>query len=145
MNWGNKLLLTFLVFAGGMIYLVYRSMHTNFDLVEKDYYKTELVHQQQIDAENRTMKLTDQVRLQLSGKAVAITFPAEFKGRHLAGEIWFYCASDARRDRHMILTPDSMGIQTIHRDNFDPGLYQVRINWSADTVQYFQQLSLNIN
>ena len=39
MNWGNKLLVAFIVFGLGMGYLAYRSMNTNFELVENDYYK----------------------------------------------------------------------------------------------------------
>ena len=41
MSWGNKLLVAFIVFAAGMFYLVYRSVNTNYELVEKDYYKSE--------------------------------------------------------------------------------------------------------
>ena len=52
MNWGNKLLITFLVFGAGISFLVYRSMHTNFELVEKDYYKSELRYQEIIDGTN---------------------------------------------------------------------------------------------
>ena len=41
MNWGNKLLVTFVVFGAGMIFLVYRAVKTNYELVEKDYYKND--------------------------------------------------------------------------------------------------------
>lgn len=42
MNWGHKLTFTILVFIGLMSYLVYRSLNTDFQLVEKDYYNNEL-------------------------------------------------------------------------------------------------------
>ena len=37
MNWGNKLLIAFIVFIGGISFLVYRSTQTNFEMVENDY------------------------------------------------------------------------------------------------------------
>ena len=43
MNWGNRLVIVFLVFGAGMGFLVYRSIKTNYELVETDYYKHELL------------------------------------------------------------------------------------------------------
>ena len=56
MNWGNKLLIL-LLFLERMFYLVYRSVNTNFELVEKDYYKSEFRYQQVIDGTNRANSL----------------------------------------------------------------------------------------
>ena len=39
MNWGNKLMLVFIVFALLIGTLVYKSINTKYDLVSKDYYK----------------------------------------------------------------------------------------------------------
>lgn len=58
MNWGNKLLVTFIVFGAGMGVLVYKSMNTTYELVEKDYYKKELRYQEVIDGSNRANALS---------------------------------------------------------------------------------------
>jgi hypothetical protein len=63
MNWGNKLLLVFVVFASGISFLVYRCMKTPVDLVSSDYYKDELVYQQVIDAAKRANALSGGVVL----------------------------------------------------------------------------------
>ena len=57
MNWGNKLLVTFLAFGAGMSFLVYKSITTNYD--RKDYYKNELCYQEVIDATQRANTLSD--------------------------------------------------------------------------------------
>ena len=57
LNWGQKMMLVFLVFVGGMSYLVYRCVKTNYDLVSTDYYKEELSYQQVIDGESRANQL----------------------------------------------------------------------------------------
>ena len=72
MNWGNKLLLTFLVFGGLMAYLVYRSLNTNFELVEKDYYKNELKYQQVIDGSKRISDLNPSSLLKQTEKNVVL-------------------------------------------------------------------------
>ena len=77
MNWGNKLLLTFLVFAAGMGFLVYRSVTTNFELVEKDYYKEELRFQQQIDGTREANNLSSAVTLLQNETGIHLQLPAE--------------------------------------------------------------------
>jgi len=72
MNWGNKLFVTFLVFGTGMGYLVYRSVKTNFDLVEKDYYKSELRYQDVIDGTNRVNQLSSSVNLEQTTDGVLL-------------------------------------------------------------------------
>lgn len=64
MNWGNRLVIVFLVFGAGMGYLVYRSMNTDFELVESDYYKQELRYQNVIDEHNSANALSASVNIE---------------------------------------------------------------------------------
>ena len=52
MNWGHKLMIVFIAFAAMMSYLAYRAFKTEFELVDKDYYKNELKYQEVIDGTN---------------------------------------------------------------------------------------------
>src|SRR5205809_3782593 len=77
LNWGHKLILGFLVFAGMMIYLVYQSMDTRYDLVSKEYYNDELKYQQVIDGTNRANGLSSQVTVAQTGNDIIIRLPGE--------------------------------------------------------------------
>ena len=88
MSWGNRLLITFIIFGSGMIYLVYRCMNTEFELVEKDYYKNELAYQQVIDASKRTGQLSSAARLTQATEELRLEMPEEMKGKKLKGELW---------------------------------------------------------
>ena len=94
MNWGNKILLTFIVFGAGMFYLAYRSMNTNFELVEKDYYKSELRYQEVIDGSNRANALSTHVNLQQSDNGIILQMPEEVKSKVISGDVLFYCSYD---------------------------------------------------
>ena len=48
-NWGYKILFVYLSFAGGILYLVYRTSLENRDLVSDNYYEEELAYQKVID------------------------------------------------------------------------------------------------
>jgi len=144
MNWGNKLLFTFIVFASGMSYLVYRSMHVNYELAEKDYYKTELRYQQVIDATNLANKLSTAVKLGQNSEGVLLQLPEEMNSQSVKGDIWFYCSYDEKKDKKMPLQIDANGTQQFSKSFVSPGNYVVKITWNLDGKNYFSEQKLTI-
>jgi hypothetical protein len=144
MNWGNKLLLTFIVFGIGMFYLVYRSMSTHYELVEKDYYNQELRYQQKIDATSRTNALQSAVVLEQTEQGVHVQLPLEMKNKTLNGDIWFYCAYDAGKDKKISLRADSNARQLIPLRELEPGNYTVKLNWTESGQTYYAEKTLTV-
>ncbi len=144
MSWGNKLLVTFIVFGCGMIYLVYRCMNTEFELVEKDYYKNELAYQQVIDASRRTGQLSSVAKLTQTTEELRLEMPEEMKGRKLKGELWFYCAYDSKKDKKMSLELDGSGVQHIPSSMLNAGRYQVKISWNDNANHYYQEIDMDV-
>jgi len=145
MNWGYKLLATFIVFGTGMSFLVYRSMKTNYELVDKDYYNRELAYQQVIDNSNRAKQLKEDVVVTLNGDAVELKFPATFAGKQVKGNIHFYCAFDESNDRRFTINPDTSGIQVIRRDGLKPVTYTIKISWTVDGEGYYTEKYITLN
>lgn len=144
MNWGNKLLFTFIVFAAGMFYLVYRSMHTTYELVEKDYYKTELRYQQVIDGTNHANELSTAVTLDQKSGMINLALPAEMKNKNISGNIWFYCAYDEKRDKKYKLQLNADAMQTFEPSAIMPGNYTVKITWNNEDKTYFAEKKLTV-
>jgi hypothetical protein len=144
LNWGHKLILVFLAFGAGMSFLVYQSMHTRYDLVSKDYYKDELAYQQVIDATNRANQLTGNVIISQTGETLTLQLPAAMKHTVVTGDTWFYCATDAGKDRKIPLTMNEEAQQVINKKLFLPGNYTVKINWQSNGRQYYAQQTLTI-
>ena len=145
MNWGNKLLITFLIFGAGISFLVYRSMHTNFELVEKDYYKSELRYQEIIDGTNRANALSTIVQLQQNGEGLLLQLPAEMKDQPVSGNVLFYCDYDASKDRKFALQVNSDGLQLFERRELARGHYLVKINWNANGKDYYTEKMISID
>jgi FixH len=141
MNWGNKLLLTFVVFGAGMTFLVYRSVKTNYELVDKDYYKSELAYQQVIDGSNRANNLSESSLTQDSN-GITLQLPAEMKNEKVTGTIHFYCAYDEKRDKVVELSPSPEGLQVFAPGILHAGTYTVKINWQAAGTGYYTEKNL---
>lgn len=127
-----------------MSYLVYRCMKTNYDLVSKEYYKDELVYQQVIDGTERAEGLSGKVSIAQAGQVITVSFPKELNNTAIKGDIWFYCASDARRDRKMPVDMHGQAVQEISSSIFTPGNYTAKISWSSNGRQYYSEQPVTI-
>lgn len=144
MNWGNRLLLVFIVFGLGMSYLAYRAMNTDFELVESDYYKQELSYQQVIDGTAKANKLSSAIQLVQSGDGIVLQLPAEMNNKKIEGDIWFYCAYDSKKDRKLSIETDTNGKQLLKESVVEPGNYTVKINWKDDQNKYYTEKFLTV-
>lgn len=143
MNWGNKLLVTFIVFGAGMTYLVYRSVNTNYELVDKEYYKNELAYQQVIDGAARANALSA-TDLHQDSNGIVLQLPDEMKNKSVTGNIHFYCAYDEKLDRTFALQTSPEGLQLFPASLFKPGTYTVKISWESNGSSYYTEKNISI-
>ncbi len=142
-NWGHKLTMVFIAFGALMITLVYKSMNTHFDLVTKEYYKDELAYQGVIDGMNNANKLSENVKVELNAEDVQIRIP-ETNGKPASGKIWFYCITDASKDRKFSMLTDENGNQSVNRSMLQPGNYTVKLEWVNDGLNYYAEQRIKI-
>jgi hypothetical protein len=137
MSWGNKLLLTFIVFVAGMSFLVYRSTRAEFELVEKDYYKQELAYQKIINSKQEADRLSAPVSFTQSENGVVLQLPAEMKDKTISGEVWFYCAYNKKKDKKFQLLANKEGVQIFQLASVEPGTYTVKVSWKDESKNYY--------
>jgi hypothetical protein len=143
MNWGNKLVLVFIVFGLFIGYLVYRAVTTKYDLVSKEYYKDELRYQDKIDRIKNASKISE-VKLEQDAEAVIIHLPQEQMGYAVSGDVFFYCITDDRNDYHTALQVDSTNRQIILKKALQKGAYELKINWQLGKELYYSEQKLQI-
>ena len=143
MNWGYKLMFTFIVFASMMGYMVYRCFGTNFELVEKEYYKSELKYQDVIEGTGNAGWLSAAPALSQSGNKITLQMPDEMKNTPLSGSVLFYCAYNSKNDKRFVLTVDKNGVQSFNQ-SVAPGNYIVKIEWNNNGKKYYSAKSITI-
>ncbi|MFY7840914.1 MAG: FixH family protein [Lacibacter sp.] len=144
LNWGHKVTLGFSAFVVFMFFMVYKSMHTDFQLVSKEYYKDELAYQQVIDGTNRANQLSTAVSIAQNNETVTIQLPEELKGKKISGNIWLYCPTDDKKDQRLTLTADADARLQIERKTIAAGNYVVKINWTADGTAFYNEQALTV-
>jgi len=136
MNWGSKILIVYIVFVLGIVFMVYKSSTQNTDLVTTDYYAKELKYQDKIDEAKRVSALSDSVAYSIKDNALTIQFPRDFAGKQLAGEAVLYCPSDEKKDMKQRFTLKDEPLQ-MQIPAGDKGLYELHLSWQDGGVTYY--------
>lgn len=105
------------------------------ELVTPDYYAQDLVHQQRIDAEQRAMANPATISHDDAARAISIALPQT----DATGTITLYRPSDLSLDREYAIALDANGRQVIPAADLAPGLWRVRVSWTANGDAFFQE------
>ena len=143
MNWGKKILIVYIAFVAGIVFMVIKSSIQNTDLVTADYYDKELKYQEKIDEIKRSEALSAPVAYTIDNKGLTISFPKDFTGRQLVGEVVLYCPADEKKDVRKDFTvldePVQVAIPAGRK-----GLYELHINWKDGGVSYYVEQKIFI-
>jgi hypothetical protein len=131
MNWGTGIALAYAAFATATLTFVAFAVRRPVDLVAADYYAQSLRQDQQIDAVRNARGLGGAASIVQSGaRAAVVSIPAAHAAS-ARGTVTLYRASDASADRVVDLRTDAAGGQRISLDGLPPGVWSVRVRWSA--------------
>lgn len=144
MSWGNKLVVVFVIFIAMIGTLVYKSVMIKNDLVTSDYYSQELKYQDKINGSNNANAIS-QVSIVQNKEFVTIYLPTELIGNSISGEAWFYCVTDADKDRHIKLNVGDNGAQMISKKELAKGNMQIKLSWKVGDKDYYTEKNLLIN
>ena len=136
MNWGAKIVVVYVVFIAGILFMVFKSSSEKADLVTDDYYAKELKYQEKIDETNRVQALSAPIEFNIKDNEVIIRFPKDFAGKRLTGEAVLYCPSDKNKDVKESFSvqdePVKIGIPTKNK-----GLHKLHLSWKEGTITYY--------
>ena len=136
MNWGKKILIVYVVFVVGIVFMVFKSSTQNTDLVTTDYYAKELKYQDKIEEVKRASALSAPVEYKIMENALVISFPKDFAGKKLIGEAVLYCPSDEKKDikQHFSILDEALELAIPAGSK---GLYELHISWQDGGVAYY--------
>lgn len=136
MNWGSKILIVYVAFVAGIVFMVFKSSTQSNDLVTTDYYAKELKYQDKIEEIKRTDALSAPVAYSIKDNAINIVFPKDFTGKKLSGEAVLYCPSDEKKDikKNFSLKDESLQMQIPAGSK---GLYELHLSWEDGGVNYY--------
>ncbi len=145
MNWGAKLTLVIVVFIALMAMMVVYSFRQDLNMVTDNYYEKDLQYQQQIEKIKNTRSLIEkpQVLYRSTDKIVSITFPERINN-DIEGEIQLFRPSDHKMDKSYKISLDEYGRQLIHVSALSRGEWYVKLMWTDQHDEFYDEVKIFI-
>ena len=139
-SWGTGIsivIVLFLIITIGQV--IFISTTIDYDLLEEEYYEAEIQFQSQIEKVKRTNELTEQLKIKLTDKFIEFNFPSIFRSNTITGIINFYKPADDLLDKVENIKLDEDNKMFSGYDQLSSGLWKIKINWSVDEIQYYNE------
>ena len=137
-NWGTAIVIAFIGFIGFILYFVVNMAANDkydHDLVVEDYYQQELKFQADIDKEERSKSLANNITWEKTNNGILISFPEELDHKAINGIVFLYRPSNKQLDfetpislsNHNLLIPDNRLLD---------GRWDITIDWTYNNRAY---------
>jgi len=144
-NWGTGITVFIVFFLLMNVVVIIFAFGEKVDLVTPNYYEKELKYQEEIEAQQKTLDLTEKINVEYQSEVLIIQLPKKFAVKELDGNILLYRPSDSSKDVKITLQPDSTGTQLVPTAGLSKGFWKVKINWLFDNATYSDEKSIYLN
>lgn len=135
MNFGNWIVVAFILFAVFIGTLVTVCVREDVDLVSKDYYQQELQYQVQIQRLNNTSDLKEKPELKIVDQRLQVTYNQW--GDIDNGELKLFCPSNPKMDRNFPLERSGNPVQSFEVESLQKGMYRAKLTWEMNGKEFY--------
>ncbi|NHE56148.1 FixH family protein [Cyclobacterium plantarum] len=141
MNWGNGIVLVFVVFVAIMATMVTICMkQDDLHLVTENYYEEEIKYQEHIDKVSNSLESSKEaMSFDAQAKMLDLNLPVGAKG-----ELHLFRPSDARMDKKIDVNIKDTEVNTVDLNSLSPGYWRVKLSWERDGVGFFEEKKIDL-
>jgi hypothetical protein len=143
LNWGNGLIIFFVIFFIWVFSFVFFAMRQNIDLMSDDYYQKGADYTDQININKRSVAFQDSVQIIKSANQVQIILSKGLVASGDSVQVYFFRSSDKTKDlRFGFKSADSPFV--VNSKQLIKGRYQLYLSWSVRSQKFMVQKALDI-
>ena len=147
-NWGTGIVIAFTLFMSFILFFIIKvQTNSKYDneFVVNEYYKKELLAQQDLDKEQNAYDLKkDQVLINVVPEGIAIEFPKDFDYKTIQGKVSLYRPSNQKLDFEVSISLSSAHL-LIPKSNLVGGRWDISIDWNYQGKNYLNKQEVYIN
>ena len=143
-NWGTGLVIGMLLFIGFILYFVITMMtDSKFDheLVVEDYYKQELILNEQLEARQNLAILSEPIRGKKTAEGWVLEFPKELQN-NIKGNVFLYKPSDKHLDSDFPFVLSESNL-LIPETRLLDGRWNISVTWQHEGKPFLYETSIN--
>lgn len=138
-----------IIYGAFIVILVGFATFSSFDtvdLVTNDYYRQEIVYQQQIERIKSSKTLTHPLSWYYDRELESLTFqfPDSLRPDKIKGRFHFFRPSDSMQDRFEAIYVDSNNRQYFSTQDLSRGFWRIKIAWTDGMREYYEEVAVFI-
>lgn len=141
-NWGTGIVIAFALFMSFILFFIIKvQTNSKYDneFVVNEYYKKELLAQQDLDKEQNAYDLKkDQMLIKEVPEGIAIDFPKDFDFKTIQGKVSLYRPSNQKLDFEVPISLSSTHL-LIPKSNLVGGRWDISIDWNYQGKNYLNK------
>jgi len=137
-NWGTSIIIAIAAFMSFILFFVIKmSVNSKYDhdLVATEYYKNELIFQEEIDKEQNLKLLSEPIQIKQKKEGIEIIFPADLKPEKIQGVMFLYRPSNKKLDIEIPLSISS-NILFLPKKDLVSGRWNIIIDFTYQGTAY---------
>ncbi|MCG2612457.1 FixH family protein [Flavobacterium sp. SM15] len=145
-NWGTGIVIAFGLFMTFILYFVFKvqsDSQYDHEMVTEEYYKKELVFQQQLDKSQHAYDLKDKLMITSQKDGLLISFPKTFDYTKIKGKVSFYRPSNQKMDFEKTISLSDSNL-LIPKTDLVGGRWDITIDWEYEGVGYLNKQNVNL-
>jgi nitrogen fixation protein FixH len=143
-NWGTGIVIGMILFIGFILFFVIK-MSTDkkysHDLVTEEYYKREMMYQQEIDAEENLNSLSSIIEGKRVAQGWLLSFPKEIIPSKVKGTVFLYRPSNKQLDFDLPIVLTSSNL-LIPDESLLDGRWNITMDWEYEGKKYLYKKSI---
>ncbi|MCX6249387.1 MAG: FixH family protein [Bacteroidetes bacterium] len=143
-NWGTGIFLFILVFIIACIWFFIYAIHQHISFVEDNYYPKGLKYEEKLKKMRNMANLHEPLLVAVNKTDLSVTFPADFIGQKLNGQILIYRPSDEKLDITVPIRTDTAMTQHVLLTKLVRGKYVVKLEWSSEGKDFYKEQEIYI-
>jgi hypothetical protein len=140
-NWGTGIVIAFALFMSFILFFIIKvQTNSKYDneFVVNEYYKKELLAQQDLDKEQNAYDLNHKVVIKSGAQGIAIDFPSDFDCKDIQGKVSLYRPSNQKLDFEVPISLSSPHL-LIPKSNLVGGRWDISIDWNYQGKKYLNK------
>lgn len=137
-NWGTGIVIAFICFISFIMYFIIK-MNTdskyNHDLVIEEYYQAELGFQDEINKEENSNKLSENLSWKKTEDGLIIFFPNNLDSQEITGKVSLYRTSNKKLDFELPISI-SNNQMLIPSNKLLDGRWNLKVDWQYNETSY---------
>ena len=139
MNWGYRIVVAFGLGVAFILFLVWKTMQVDIEMVESNYYEKEMAFNGKLEATANAKGLTKKISVEKQDQQILLIIDSTTAAAITSAEVHFYNPASEKADKKVAIQASKNGLYYFPVASFAKGKYIAKISFTSAGKNYYTE------